>query len=228
MFESLSNHVRQTRTVLSFIERPLINWLVQKIPAWFTPDFLTVLGVIGSLITGISYALSYYHPVWLWVASFGIFVNWFGDSLDGNVARYRKIERPKYGFFIDHTLDSVSIVLIGIGVGLSPFARLDFVLLALIGYLLMSIFVYIKTLITGVFSISYFGFGPTEARIFIVTGNTLVYFLGAGEIPLFGERYTILDAFALFFAVLMIVLFVASVIIDGNKLKEVDKGKTQV
>ena len=228
MFESLSNHVRQTRTVLSFIERPLINWLVQKIPAWFTPDFLTVLGVIGSLITGISYALSYYHPVWLWVASFGIFVNWFGDSLDGNVARYRKIERPKYGFFIDHTLDSVSIVLIGIGVGLSPYARLDFVLLALIGYLLMSIFVYIKTLITGVFSISYFGFGPTEARVFIVVGNTLVYFLGAGEIPLFGERYTILDAFALFFAVLMIVLFVASVIIDGNKLKEVDKSKTQI
>lgn len=225
-FTSLENHFRATNTVLSFIEKPLINWLVRRLPTWVTPDFLTILGVVGALITGIGYSLSFYHPEWLWVASLGLFINWFGDSLDGNIARYRKIERPRYGFFIDHTLDSISMILVGIGVGLSPYARLDIVLLALVGYLLMSIFVYIKTLIIGVFSISYFGFGPTETRIFIILGNTLVFFFGAGEIPLFGEKYTILDAFALFFSILMIIIFFASVIIEGNKLKKIDQPKS--
>ncbi len=221
-FSSLENHFRQTNTILSFIEKPAINWLVRRLPIWITPDFLTTLAVVGSLITGVGYALSYYHPNWLWVASLGLLINWFGDSLDGSIARYRNIERPKYGFFIDHTLDSISMIIVGIGVGLSPYARLDFVLLALVGYLLMSIFVYIKTMVIGVFSISYFGFGPTEARIFIILGNTLVFFFGAGEIPLFGEKYTILDAFALLFSILMIFIFFASVIIEGNKLKKID------
>ncbi len=225
-FTSLENHFRATNTILSFIEKPLINWLVRRLPAWVTPDLLTLLGVVGALITGIGYSLSFYHPEWLWAASLGLFINWFGDSLDGNIARYRKIERPRYGFFIDHTLDSICMILVGIGVGLSPYARLDIVLLALVGYLLMSIFVYIKTLIIGVFSISYFGFGPTETRIFIILGNTLVFFFGAGEIPLFGEKYTILDAFALFFSILMIIIFFASVIIEGNKLKKIDQPKS--
>lgn len=216
----LENHKRETSSILSFIEKPLIKWFVARLPIWITPDILTTIGVIGAFLTGLGYALTYYHKDFLWLSTAGLFINWFGDSLDGSVARFRKIERPKYGFFIDHTLDSISMVLVGIGVGLSPYARLDFVLFALVGYLLMSIFVYIKTMIIGVFSITYFGFGPTEARVFIAIGNTLVYFFGAGEIPLFGEKYTILDLFALFFAFLMVFLFVLSVIVDGNKLKK--------
>jgi phosphatidylglycerophosphate synthase len=223
--EVLENHKRETTSVLSFIEKPLLNWFVSRLPGYVTPDVLTVIGVVGAILTGLGYALSYYDKNFLWMATFGLFVNWFGDSLDGTLARYRKIERPRYGFFIDHTLDSISMILVGIGVGLSPYADLVIVLLALIGYLLMSIFVYIKTMIIGVFSITYFGFGPTEARVFIAIGNTLVYFFGAGEIPLLGNKYTILDVFAIFFAALMLFLFIISVIVEGNKLKQMDEKK---
>lgn len=223
MYKNLVNHRRETVSVLSIVEKPLINWFVARLPQFITPDVLTILGVIGAVITGLGYSLTYFHKDYIWLATFGLFVNWFGDSLDGSLARYRHIERPRYGFFIDHTLDSISMIIVGIGVGLSPYARLDFVLFALVGYLLMSIFVYIKTMIIGVFSITYFGFGPTEARVFIAIGNTLVYFLGAGEIPLFGETYTILDLFALFFALLMLFLFILSVIVEGNKLKAIDE-----
>jgi len=223
--EVLENHKRDTTSVLSFIEKPLLNWFVSRLPGYVTPDVLTVIGVVGAILTGLGYALSYYDKNFLWMATFGLFVNWFGDSLDGTLARYRKIERPRYGFFIDHTLDSISMILVGIGVGLSPYADLVIVLLALIGYLLMSIFVYIKTMIIGVFSITYFGFGPTEARVFIAIGNTLVYFFGAGEIPLLGNKYTILDVFAIFFAALMLFLFIISVIVEGNKLKHMDEKK---
>lgn len=225
MHRNFLNHRRKTISVLSFIEKPLINWLVSRLPDFVTPDVLTILGVVGAIITGLGYSLTYFHNDYIWLATFGLFVNWFGDSLDGSLARFRKIERPRYGFFIDHTLDSISMIIVGIGVGLSPYARLDFVLFALVGYLLMSIFVYIKTMIIGVFNITYFGFGPTEARVFIAIGNTLVYFLGAGEIPVFGEVFTILDIFALFFAVLMLLLFILSVIVDGNRLKAIDEMK---
>ncbi len=227
MTDCVENHRREITSILSFIEKPLINWFVERLPKFVTPDFLTVLGVVGSLITGAGYSLTFFYKECLWLASFGLFVNWFGDSLDGSLARYRKIERPRYGFFIDHTLDTISMIIVGVGVGLSPFARLDFVLLALVGYLLMSIFVYIKTMIMGVFSITYFGFGPTEARVFIAIGNTLVFFFGAGEIPLFGDKYTIFDVFALFFAFLMLIIFVLSVIVDGNKLKSMEESKSR-
>ncbi|MCX7909372.1 MAG: CDP-alcohol phosphatidyltransferase family protein [Ignavibacteria bacterium] len=225
MNSGLENHKRETTSILSFIEKPLINWCVARLPKFVTPDFLTITGVVGAIITGLGYSLTYFHKDYIWLATFGLFINWFGDSLDGSLARFRQIERPRYGFFIDHTLDSISMIIVGVGVGLSPYARLDFVLLALVGYLLMSIFVYIKTMIIGIFSITYFGFGPTEARVFIAIGNTIVYFFGVGEIPLFGEKYTILDVFALFFAFLMLFLFVLSVIIDGNKLKKMEEKK---
>ncbi len=214
----VTNHKRQTDTLLSFIEKPVLKFLASKLPNFITPDFLTVTGIIGSLLTGLGYYLSSYSNYYLWLASFGLIVNWFGDSLDGTLARFRHIERPKYGFFIDHTLDSVSMVIIGIGVGLSPYARFDFVLLALVGYLLISILVYIKTFINGVFLISYYGFGPTEVRLFIILVNILVFYFGASQYKFLGFEVTILDIAALFFASILFIFFIASVIVDARKL----------
>ncbi|MCR4416576.1 MAG: CDP-alcohol phosphatidyltransferase family protein [Ignavibacteria bacterium] len=222
---NVETHKRETQTLLSFIEKPALNWLAKNLPSFFTPDVLTVLGLIGSLLTGLGYFLTLYNNYYLWLASFGLLVNWFGDSLDGTVARFRHIERPKYGFFIDHTLDSVSMILIGIGVGLSPHARFDFVLLALVGYLLMSILVYIKTFVHGVFKISYFGFGPTEVRLFIILVNIIVFYFGSGDFQILGLDLTFIDIAAAFFAIVLFIFFFASLIIEGKQLKLVDEKK---
>lgn len=220
-----SQHKRETETILSFIEKPALNWLAKNLPTFVTPDFLTVVGIIGSIITGLGYALTFYSSCYLWLANFGLIVNWFGDSLDGTVARFRHIERPRYGFFIDHTLDSVSMVLIGLGVGLSPYARLDFVLLALVGYLLMSILVYIKTFVHGVFKISYYGFGPTEVRIFIITVNIIVFYFGLGSFKIGGEELTFIDIASIFFGLILFIFFVSSVWMEGKKLKKYDEDR---
>ena len=221
-------HKRETQTILSFIEKPALNWLAKNLPDYFTPDVLTALGLIGSFFTGLGYALSFHSDYYLWLASFGLFVNWFGDSLDGTVARFRHIERPKYGFFIDHTLDSASMVMIGIGVGLSPYARFDFVLLALVSYLLMSILVYIKTFVHGVFKISYFGLGPTEVRLFIVLVNTIVFYFGAGNFFLLGFDVTVLDIAAALFAIVLFIFFFSSILMEGKLLKKIDENKLKV
>lgn len=92
-------HKRETTTILSFIEKPALNWLANKLPEFMTPDFLTVVGMIGSFLTGLGYFLSLYSDYYLWLANFGLLLNWFGDSLDGTVARFRHIERPKLWVF---------------------------------------------------------------------------------------------------------------------------------
>lgn len=217
------DHKRETTTILSFIEKPVLKWLAEKLPPFFTPDILTVIGIIGSLLTGLGYFLSLKSDYYLWIASLGLLINWFGDSLDGTIARFRHIERPKYGFFIDHTLDSVSMVLIGIGVGLSPYARFDFVLLALVSYLLISILVYIKTFVYGVFKISYYGFGPTEVRLFIILINTIVFYFGIGNFIIFGLEVTFIDLASLFFALILFGFFISSVYLEGKELKKVDE-----
>ncbi len=223
----VKEHKRETTTILSFIEKPILNFFAQTLPPFFTPDVLTVIGLVGSILTGLGYFLTLYNDYYIWLASFGLLLNWFGDSLDGTVARFRHIERPKYGFFIDHTLDSVSMVLIGFGVGLSPYARFDFVLIALVSYLLISILVYVKTFVDGVFKISYFGFGPTEVRLFIIAVNTVVFYFGVGEFKIFDMHLTVLDIASIFFAFVLFCFFIISIIIEGNKLKLIDSNNSK-
>ena len=221
----IDNHKRITQTLLSVIEQPLIRWMVSRLPLWVTPDKLTVLGLFGSILICLGYYLSNFSNMYLWLSSFGFFLNWFGDSLDGSLARYRKNERPKYGFYIDHAMDSVTIVLIGIGAGLSPYARFDLAVLALTAYLLLSILVYLNTHVSGVFKISFYGFGPTEIRVFIVLVNTLIFFWGAGQFTFRGFDITILDVAAIFLSIILFLFFIVSMIVDGHKLKREEQEK---
>ncbi len=216
-------HERINDILLGPLERPALKWLASKMPAFVTPDKLTLFGLFGSFLTGLSYYLTNYDKNYLWLASFGLVINWFGDSLDGTIARFRHIERPRYGFFIDHTLDSVSMIFIVFGIGLSPYAQFEFVLLALLAYLLMSILVYIRTYIQGVFRLSYYKIGPTEVRVFIIILNTVLYYFGAFPF-LWGKRIiTIIDAASLFLAVGLFIIYIASIIIEGQKLKAEEK-----
>ena len=175
----IANHRRVNNILLGPLERPALKWLAAHMPAWVTPDVCTVIGVLGALMIAVSYILSSYDPNFLWLASFGFLVNWFGDSLDGTLARYRKIERPVFGFFVDHTMDAVSSMLIFLGLGLTPYVSFSLASLALIAYLLLSVLVFLRTSVVGEFKISYSMLGPTEIRVIAVLLNTFMYFGGA-------------------------------------------------
>lgn len=120
-------------------ERPALAWLVPRVPQWATPDILTSIGVVGTLMTFAGYAAARSYPAFLWLASCGLIVNWFGDSLDGAIARFRKIERSRYGFYLDHSLDCVALFLIAGGIGLSGYVRWDFCFFALSAYLMLAV-----------------------------------------------------------------------------------------
>jgi len=147
----VENHKRENDILLGFLERPALQWLAAHSPAWVTPDVLTWTGVAASVLIFVSYGLTQFNRNFLWLASFGFIMNWLGDSLDGTLARYRHIERPRYGFLVDHWVDAISVVLIFLGLGISPYVDLLVASLALIGYLLLSIMVYLITYVTGVF-----------------------------------------------------------------------------
>ncbi len=170
----IKQHTRVNQTLTAPFERPALQWLAARSPVWITPDVLTAIGVAGSVACFLGYWLSGENVLWLWLVNAGLAVNWYGDSLDGTLARYRKIERPKFGFYIDHTVDAVSEFLTIIGIGMSPFLRMDIAAFALIGYLLMSVHVYVRTAVDGVFKISYGRFGPTELRIIIALVNVAI------------------------------------------------------
>lgn len=161
---------RALNGILADSERSILLGLARRAPAWVVPDHLTALAFAGAFICALGLVASNYAMDFLWLAVFGLVLNWFGDSLDGTLARVRQIERPRYGFYVDHVSDLGSQLLIVIGLGLSPFLRFDITLLALIGYLGLSVISLVKLHVSRTFQLSYFGIGPTEIRIIIGAG----------------------------------------------------------
>jgi archaetidylinositol phosphate synthase len=147
-------------------------------PVWVTPDFCTVTGFIGAAVIMTGYILSRVSPNFLWLASLGFVINWFGDSLDGTLARYRHIERPQFGFFIDHTTDALNEMMMLAGLGLTTYVRFDLACLTLCLYLMFTVLVLTCTVAQGEFNISYGRLGPTEMRIALILFNTAMYFGG--------------------------------------------------
>ena len=174
----INNHRRVNDILLGPLERPTLKWLAAHMPAWVTPDTCTVVGVLGSIGVALSYLLSNYDRNFLWLASIGFVVNWLGDSLDGTLARYRRIERPIYGFFVDHTMDAFSVAIIVLALGLTPYVTFNIASLMLIAYLLLGVLVFLRTTTVGEFKISYSKLGPTEIRVIAVLLNTAMYFGG--------------------------------------------------
>ncbi|NOR89467.1 MAG: CDP-alcohol phosphatidyltransferase [Anaerolineales bacterium] len=220
----IEDHKRVHDMLLGPLERPTLQFLAGKMPAWVNPDMLLGFGLFGSLITLISYWLTNFNSAFLWLASLGFMINWFGDSLDGTLARYRKIERPKYGFFVDHTADSLSTVMIFVGLGLSAYVRLDIALLACIGYLLMMVLTYINTIVGGEFKISYGKVGPTELRIFAVIVNMIVFFYGNPLLRLPFGTISAFDLAILAIAVALFITFIVSSIKDAARWSIIDPG----
>jgi len=219
----MKSHKRVNDILLGPLERPALRWLAARMPAWVNPDILTGVGILGSVVIFFSYWLTNVDANFLWLASLGLVINWFGDSLDGTLARYRKIERPKYGFFVDHTVDAVSTLLVVFGLGLSPYVRFEIACLALVSYLLMSVLVYIRTYVDGVFKISYGRFGPTEVRLIIIIANTVVYFVGNPVVRLWFGAISIYDLIAGIVAALLAMIFVFSTIKQARELAKLNE-----
>ena len=217
----LKPHERVNDILLGPLERPALRWLAEHMPPWVTPDVLTSIGVVGSLMTFAGYWASSWAAAFLWLASLGLFVNWFGDSLDGTLARHRKIERPKFGFFIDHTVDAVSETLVVFGLGLSPYVSFEVAAVALIGYLLMSVLVYVRTYVTGEFRISYGRFGPTEVRVMIILFNAVLFFVGVREVSLWFGEVSVYDFAIGALGVALIAVFLVSTTLEARQLAKV-------
>lgn len=165
---------RELTFLLANPERRLLRHIAAHIPGRWTSNHLTALGVLGAMGTGMAYALSSVAVCWLWVANAMLVVNWFGDSLDGTLARVRHAERPRYGYYLDHIVDAFSTAAIGIGIGLSPFVSFPMSMGLVALYLILSINLYLESQVFGIFKLSYGIIGPTEARIILVVANTLL------------------------------------------------------
>jgi archaetidylinositol phosphate synthase len=165
---------REKTFLLARPEGRLLEWIARRLPAWVMPDHLTALGVLAAIGIAVAYALSNGDPVWLWAASGLLVVHWLGDSLDGTLARVRRTERPKYGYYLDHLVDAIATALIGVGLGLSAYMLLVTGLVLVIAYLVLSINTYLETNTLGVFSLGYGRLGPTEARVGLIAINTVL------------------------------------------------------
>ena len=165
---------REMTFLLAGIEQRVLQRIAAHVPRSLRSNHLTVLGTLGAVGAGTAYALTRYHPAWLWVASLMLGVNWLGDSLDGTLARVRGTQRPKYGYYLDHVVDAFSTAVIGLGIGLSPYVNLGLALGLVVVYLALSINVYLESSVFGVFKISYGRIGPTEVRLLLVILNTML------------------------------------------------------
>ena len=195
---------REKAFLLARHEQRLLEALARRLPAWLQPDHLTILGVLAAVGIAAAYALSNRDPAWLWAASALLVVHWLGDSLDGTLARVRRSERPRYGYYLDHLVDAVATALIGIGLGLSPYMLLATGLAIVLAYLVLSINTYLETQVFGTFRLGYGRLGPTEARLALVALNTAIA-LGAGlRFTVEGLGLSVLDLAGLAGAALML------------------------
>jgi archaetidylinositol phosphate synthase len=201
-----AEHQRTSEFILGPFEKKVLPWLAARLPAWVMPDHMTGLGLFASTLIAASYMFSNRDARWLWVASIALIIQWFGDSLDGNLARYRKIERPRYGYYLDHLTDAYSTLAIGLGLGLSPYMLLSVGLAIVTAYLILSINVYLETYVFNEFSFSYGRLGPTEMRVLLMILNTVAFFVGPNEFHLWGIGMTALDVVGAIIAVGMLLM----------------------
>ena len=221
--KTINQHTRINNIILGPLERPALQWLAAHMPAWITPDICTAIGLTGALVTAISYGLSNYHPAFLWLASLGFVVNWFGDSLDGTLARYRRIERPLYGYFVDHTTDMVCQLMIGIGLGVSPYVSFDVAMMMVLAYVMLSGLVFLRTYVAGEFKISYGGLGPTESRVVAVFLNTAMFFSGVQTLKFFQFMISVYDIAIAAIGLLLFWFFITTAVQETRRLAKLGK-----
>ncbi|HEV2698153.1 MAG TPA: CDP-alcohol phosphatidyltransferase family protein [Terriglobales bacterium] len=170
---------RLQQSLSAGLEKRLLIWMADRLPWWIKPDHLTIVGFVAQLLTGLSYALARSNRLWLVAGIVFLALNWFGDSMDGTLARVRNQQRPRYGFYIDHMLDSIGALALMGGLAVSGLMHPVIAVGLLVLFLLLSIQSYLATYTLGEFRMSFWSFGPTELRLLLALGN-LALWLGSG------------------------------------------------
>ncbi len=193
MADQHAQHRRKARFITTRFEGWFLPRAAARLPGWILPDHLTVLGLLAATAIAAAYLLTNRDPAWIWAANAGLAVHWLADSLDGTLARVRRIERPRYGFYLDHLSDAYSTFAIGLGLGLSPYMLLAVSLAIVVAYLVLSINVYLETHVFGEFRYGYGIIGPTEIRILLIVLNAVAAIAAGLPFNLFGIGMTVFD-----------------------------------
>lgn len=170
-------------------EKRVLIWMAERMPRWISSDHMTMMGLLAHVMAGVSYAMARWNRYWLLAAIGFLALNWLGDSLDGTMARVRQQLRPRYGFYVDHIVDSFGGLALMAGLALSGYMHPYVATGLLIAFLLLSIQSYLATYTLGEFQLSFWNFGPTELRILLAAGNVALLYH-----PLvFHGRYRLFD-----------------------------------
>jgi archaetidylinositol phosphate synthase len=197
-------------------ERKALAWIATRLPERVNSDHLTAIGFVSMMLAGASYAFARTNRAYLILATFFIALNWFGDSLDGTVARLRNRQRPRYGFYVDHMIDTFGGLFLMGGLALSGFIDWRIALGMFIAFLMLSVQVYLATYTLGKFQLSFAKFGPTEIRMLLSLGNAWLWFHPDARV--LGSAYRLFDVGGLVAIAGMIAMLVVSAIFNTAEL----------
>ena len=207
---------RQQNSLLAPLEKAVLIGMARRMPQWVNSDHLSLLGLAAMLMAGICYAFSGRNPLMLHMVNLFIFLNWFGDSLDGTLARYRDRQRPRYGFYVDHIIDTFGTMFLIAGLTLSGYMSERVAAGLLVVFLMLAINSYLAAYALGVFKISHWKLGPTEIRLVLCIGN--VYLLYHPFTHIFGQAYLLYDVGGVISIAGMAFMLVVSSIVNTYKL----------
>jgi archaetidylinositol phosphate synthase len=207
---------RQQHSLLATLEKAVLIGMARRMPQWVNSDHLSLLGLAAMLMAGVCYAFSRWNPLMLHMVNLFIFLNWFGDSLDGTLARYRDRQRPRYGFYVDHIIDTFGTMFLIAGLAFSGYMSERVAAGLLVVFLMLAINSYLAAYALGIFKISHWKLGPTEIRVVLCIGN--IYLLHHPFTHIFGKVYLLYDVGGIVSIVGMAFMLVVSSIANTYRL----------
>ena len=221
MDKSFQDARREQTSILAPLERAALRAMASRMPRWVNSDHLSLLGLVAMFLAGVCYAASRQNPLTLHLVNLFIFLNWFGDSLDGTLARYRNRQRPRYGFYVDHIIDTFGALFFIFGLALSGFMSERVAAALLIVFLMLAINSYLAAYALGIFKISQWKLGPTEMRLVLIIGN--LFLLHSSHTHLFGRRFLLFDVGGVVSIIAMASMLVFSSIKNTHALYQLER-----
>jgi phosphatidylglycerophosphate synthase len=217
--------VRTNEGWLAPAEQRALDWLAPRLPPWLTPDRLTGLGFAASIVALLAYVLSANHPAALWLVNVALLLNWFGDSLDGKVARLKQMERPRSGLFLDQSIDVLSQFLFALGLAASGYVRPEIVAFGFGAYLMMTAQSLLRAHATGVFHLATGRMGLTEVRCLFVLANAAFFFIPPRPFGLADWGLNYADVLGILWIAVNVGMYVVMMVAELKRLRAAEKAE---